>query len=156
MIICGIDPGMSGALAFFDDGGLTVYDMPVFEITKGKSKRKRIDILGLVRILQYHRPDLVTIEQVSAQPGNGAAQAFTFGFGCGAIEAVTHTLGYPFSYVTSMKWKKAMQCPKDKDGARMRASQLMPEHAGNWPLKKHDGRAEAALIALYAKQGAGE
>jgi hypothetical protein len=39
--------------------------------------------------------------------------------------------------------------PAEKDGARARASQLLPQHAGHWPLKKHDGRAEAALIALY-------
>jgi crossover junction endodeoxyribonuclease RuvC len=46
-------------------------------------------------------------------------------------------------------WKKAIGCPKDKDMARMLASRLLPQHSDNWPLKKHDGRAEAALIALY-------
>jgi hypothetical protein len=30
-----------------------------------------------------------------------------------------------------------------------RASELLPRFAGLWPLVKHDGRAEAALLALY-------
>jgi crossover junction endodeoxyribonuclease RuvC len=53
-----------------------------------------------------------------------------------------------------MKWKKSLGVPADKYAARMRASQLLPEFAHNWPLKKHDGRAEASLISLYGiKQG---
>jgi hypothetical protein len=39
--------------------------------------------------------------------------------------------------------------PKAKDGARARASQLLPAGVQLWPLVKHDGRAEAALLALY-------
>ena len=150
MITCGIDPGMTGGIAFIDDDGLTVYKMPVYEITKGKSKRKRIDIHKLNEIMRYHAPDHVTIEQVSAQPGNGSAAAFTYGFGCGVIEAVVQCGGHPFTYVTPQRWKKAMQCPKDKDGARMRASQLFPDHADKWTRKNQDGLAEAALIALCA------
>ena len=57
--------------------------------------------------------------------------------------------------VAPQKWKRALAVPADKDGARARASVLLPKHSGHWPLKKHDGRAEAALIALYgAKAGA--
>lgn len=42
-----------------------------------------------------------------------------------------------------------MQCPAEKDGSRMRASQLLPGFASNWDRKKDDGRAEASMIALY-------
>jgi hypothetical protein len=44
--------------------------------------------------------------------------------------------------------------PAGKDGARARASQLIPSAAHHWPLKKHDGRAEAALLAFYASRSA--
>ena len=147
--ILGIDPGMSGALAFYDEGELLIYDMPTFEITKGKGKRKRLDISLLIQILKSNEYDHAVIEKVSAQPTNGAAAAFTFGWGCGAVEALVQSQGQPFSYVTSMKWKKDTMTPKDKDGARMRASQLMPQFAHNWQRKKDDGRAEAALIAYW-------
>ena len=47
------------------------------------------------------------------------------------------------------RWKRALHVPKAKDAARARASQLLPEAAHQWRLRKHDGRAEAALLALY-------
>jgi hypothetical protein len=43
---------------------------------------------------------------------------------------------------------QALGVPKAKDGARAMASKLFPAVATQWHLKKHDGRAEAALIAL--------
>jgi crossover junction endodeoxyribonuclease RuvC len=148
--ILGIDPGMAGALSAWNGHELSVYDMPTFTITKGKTLRKRIDIPALKRIVELNDFEThVFIEQVSAQPGNGSAAAFTYGFGCGVIEAVVQCCGLAFTYVPPQTWKKAMSCPKDKDGARQRASQLFPGCSHNWDLKKHDGRAEASLIALY-------
>jgi hypothetical protein len=38
------------------------------------------------------------------------------------------------------------------NGARARATQLLPAAAHRWPLVKHDGRAEAALIAYYGRR----
>jgi hypothetical protein len=55
----------------------------------------------------------------------------------------------PYTLVSSMKWKKAMQCPKDKDAARSRASQLLPQYAHCWQLKRQDGIAESSLLAFY-------
>ena len=42
--------------------------------------------------------------------------------------------------------------PAAKDGARARASELIRGGAAHWPLIKHDGRAEAALIALWGSR----
>lgn len=147
--ILGIDPGATGALAFYDGKELLIYDMPAHEITKGRSKRKRFDPYGFVQILGDNHCDHAYVEQVSAQPGNGAAAAFTYGWMCGGLEACLASCGIPFTYITPPKWKRELSVPKDKDGARMRASQLLPEFAHNWDRKKDHGRAEAALIALY-------
>lgn len=144
MNILGIDVGMTGALSFYDGKELFIYDMPVFE----RNKTKRLDCLRLSDIIRINAPDHAWIEQVNAF-GMGASSAYNFGWGCGAIEGVLVSHKIPISYVTPQVWKKSMQCPTDKDGARMRASQLLPHHAHNWDLKKHDGRAESALIALY-------
>jgi crossover junction endodeoxyribonuclease RuvC len=79
----------------------------------------------------------------------GATGAYNFGWSCGVVEAIICSYKIPFSYVTPQSWKKAMQCPKEKDASRMRASQLLPKFSHNWDRKKDDGRAESALIALY-------
>lgn len=140
---------MSGALAFYDGKELIIYDMPVHELKVNGKNRKRIDSIKLISILKDNKADLAFLEKVWAMPTNGVSAAFTYGWGCGALEASVASQMIPFTYVTPPKWKKVMDCPKDKNGARMRASQLLPNFAHNWDLKKHDGRAEAALIALY-------
>jgi len=142
--ILGIDVGMNGAFAFYDGVELMIYDMP----THKRNKTSRVDCGRVARIIADNKPDHAFIEQVNAF-GMGASSAYNFGFGCGAIEGVLSSLQVPFTYITPQVWKKAMQCPTEKDGARARASQLLPQFAHNWDLKKHDGRAEASLIALY-------
>ena len=142
--ILGIDVGMNGALAFYDGAELLIYDMPTFE----RNKTNRLDCHALSRIIKTERPDCAFVEQVNAF-GMGASGAYNFGWSCGAIEAVLSCHDVPFTYVTPQRWKKAMNCPADKNSSRMRACQLLPSFVDNWPLKKHDGRAESALIALY-------
>lgn len=142
--VMGVDVGIKGALSFFDKNELIIYDMPVFP----RNKTKKVDCHTVSKIITEQKPDHAYIEQVNAF-GMGATSAYGFGWNCGVIEAILACHNIPFTYVTPQKWKKAMDCPKDKDAARMRASQLLPQHAHNWDLKKHDGRAEASLIALY-------
>ena len=149
--IIGIDPGNTGAIAYMDAEELIIWDMPTFQIEKNGKVRHRIDSQGIYNLLKDMKVDQVYIELVNALPGNGAAHSFTFGFGCGIIEGVVTACCLPFTMVSPMKWKAALTCPKDKDGARHRASQLMPLYSDNWKLKKHDGRAEAALIAYYGR-----
>ena len=148
MNIAGVDPGAHGAVAFLGDDPIT-HEMPSFKITKGKTQRTQIDIPAFINIFIENRPDHVFIEKVSAQFGNGASAAFSFGWNCSLVEVTMCALKIPFTYVTPMVWKKAMDCPADKDGARQRASQLLPHLAHCWELKRQDGVAEAALIALY-------
>lgn len=142
--ILGIDVGMNGAFSLYDEKELIIWDMPVHKV----SKTKKLDSHKINEILNKFAVDHAWIERVNAF-GMGVTSAFNFGFGCGVIEACLSCNNIPFTYVTPQKWKKALQVPKDKDAARMRASQLLPGHAHNWDLKKHDGRAEASLIALY-------
>lgn len=155
MNILGIDCGASGALAVYDGTELLIWDMPVYEIRKGKTVRKRVDFLALTRIMKEAAPDRIYIEQVSAQFGNGAASAFSFGQAVAAVDNAALLSGAPIYYVTPQAWKKAMQCPAEKDGARMRASQLLPAFRHNWDRKKDHNRAESAMIALYGFQKRG-
>lgn len=150
--ILGVDPGVAGALAFFnpDDGELVTADMPVFEI-KG---RRIVDEYGLARTVDLWAPMLreVWLEQVGVRPGEGAVGAFSFGRSYGVVRGVCAANFITIHDVTPQKWKGALKVSADKDAARARASALLPRHSGLWPLKGHHGRAEAALIALYGSQ----
>jgi hypothetical protein len=50
-------------------------------------------------------------------------------------------------------WKRALGQGKDKEACQLRAMQLFP--SANLRLKKHHGRAEAFLLALYGQRHLG-
>lgn len=160
----GIDPGVTGALALYDPDAATleIADVPVFKVA-GKSL---VDEQALARIVDDWSGSIceVWLELVNGMPsipgpdgkrrGMGAQSAFNFGRTYGLIRGICAANFLPIMDVTPGVWKRSLGVPGKvsggDDAGRMRASQLMPRHAGLWTLKKHHGRADAALIALYA------
>ena len=151
--IAGIDPGNSGAIAFLVPEGARLYvvDMPVFEYYTTKNKVK-VDPAGVANTLGFTSVANVYIEDVYSSPQMGVVSAFNFGEGKGILLGSLAAHGIPCTPVKPAAWKKAMRCPADKKATVMRASQLFPAVA---PLFKgprggvFDGRAEAAVLALY-------
>lgn len=156
MLIYGIDPGLSGAIAVLANGELMdVQDLPVVAVSGGTVKRA-LDPAALAALLRGWRAQIgvdaehAAIEFVAARPGQGVAGVFSLGHTAGAIAGVVATLGIPSQLVTPMKWKRALGVSSDKTDARAAASRLFPSHAGRWARVRDDGRAEAALIAFWA------
>lgn len=154
--ILGIDPGAHGALAFYDpdNNDLQVFDMPVHIITKNGKKKTTIDLYQLGSILDIWRNDVrhAWVENVNALPGQGVTSMFNFGFAAGCAQMAVAANAIPMSLVAPAVWKRAMGLTNDKDASRRVASMLLPKHANNWPLVKHDGRAEATLLAFYGSK----
>jgi crossover junction endodeoxyribonuclease RuvC len=148
--ILGIDPGLSGALALLTSGGeLIVRDVPCFVTDRGGKSKRQADLRSLVDIIRRMRPTYAVIERVGAMPGQGVTSMFAFGRVAGQIDGVIAALEIPVSYAAPLIWRKALAVPPGKDGSRLRASELMPAYSEIWRRKKDDGRAEAALIALW-------
>ncbi len=149
----GIDPGLSGAIAAYDPAAdeLKVWDMPTHEITSNRKKKRTLDIFGLANIIDPLAPDTIkaVVEQVSAMPKQGVTSSFNFGFSAGCAQMAIAAYFIALETVAPVAWKRVMGITSDKDQARRQASRLLPKHSGLWPLVKHDGRAEAALLALY-------
>ena len=150
-MILGIDVGVHGALAFSLPHGYLIEDMPIVTTKKGAKSQTSIDAYSLGRIIDAKASDITHcyIESVHAMPGQGVSSCFNFGKSLGIIIGVVAANFIPMTLITPQEWKKALRVPADKDGARARASEIIPQAAHNWPLKKHDGRAEAALIAYF-------
>ena len=146
-VICGIDPGITGAVAFYfteAPGRIAVDDVPV--------AGGEINAPELAHLIRIHRPTFAVIERVSAMPGNGAVSMFNFGRSYGDVRGVVGAMGVPLHFVTPAKWKKHFGLSSDKEQSRLRAIRMFPTVADRFKLKKHDGRAEAALIALYGAE----
>jgi hypothetical protein len=152
-MICGIDPGISGAIAIVGKDIVTILDMPTLEITVNGKKKRQIDLYALARFFDLHGTSIkkAVIEDPHASPGAGVVSMFNFGFSCGAAQAIVAAQFCPMQLVRPAIWKKAMGLTSDKDLSRRMASQMLPHYSHMWNLKKHDGRAEAVLLAKYGE-----
>ena len=150
-MILAIDPGASGALAFFSvaTGTLDVVDMPVMEITRNGKTKREISPTLLANEIRQRRPSVAVLERVGAMPGQGVSSMFQFGRGVGMVEGVIGALGLPLTYVTPRAWQKAVGLRGGKDGSRLRAVELFPAYASLFARKKDDGRADASLMAFW-------
>lgn len=151
--VLGIDPGITGALAFYSmDGELWLYDVPYFEVIRGRKMRKELDHVGLATLFsEFNHAEIVAgyVEEVSSMPQQGVASMFTFGQAYGALKQAVADVNVPFHKVPPRTWQKELHVRKGKDASRMRASELMPKYSKLWHRVKDHNRAEAALIAYY-------
>lgn len=151
MIICGIDPGASGAIAsiHLEKGFLEVIDMPAHQIERNGKKKTEISAQLVARYLENLKPDHIYLERVGAMPGQGVSSMFQFGRSVGTLEGIIAALRIPISYVTPQKWQKDCGMRAGKDGSRQRAQELFPAFAQHFSRVKDNGRSDAALIAWY-------
>ena len=147
MIILGIDPGLSGALALYDHaaGKLDIHDCPLAD----DNGKKTMFLPGIAMIIAEGRIGKCVIERAQAMPKQGVSGMFNYGRGYGCYLGILAALKVPYDRVTPQVWKKSLNVPSDKDATRARASELLPAHSQLWMRKKDHGRAEAALIAYY-------
>jgi crossover junction endodeoxyribonuclease RuvC len=120
-IICGIDPGLDGGIAFSSGHAFLT---PIIKekkiITKKKTKiKKYLDTPKIVEILKEYNPSLVIMEAVGAWGGDGVCSAFTFGLGVGIFEGVCGALYIPMEKVDPKVWKEKILpgTLKDKQAA---------------------------------------
>lgn len=153
----GIDPGLKGALALVSNDGLVgVTDMPKATERHGKESRDRICSHSLrdeLLIMQntHGKIRVAVVELTGPMPKQGVTSVFRFGYGNGQIDGVLAALCIPTEYVRPQAWKKALGLGADKAQSLALARAKWP-YADSFTLKKHDGRAEAALLAEFGRR----
>ncbi len=150
MNVLGIDIGIQGAIATLDQSGvlLDISDMPV--LSDGPKGRRAINAPLLAAIIFKSHANHAFVEGVWARPGEGAVGAFAFGRARGVIEGVLAAAGVPCTFIAPASWKRAVGLApgRNKDASRAFAVRRWPSQAEFFRLKKHDGRADACLIAI--------
>lgn len=152
----GIDPGVSGAIAFLNGTEVEVVDMPVMLSSKNKSQVNAAELAKILKGWVYPTTlgDFynlsVYVERVGAMPGQGVVSMFNFGVSYGIILGVLGALQLPVILISPVKWKRrAGLIGKPKDYARTLAQQLYP--GIELGRKKDIGRADALLIARFGE-----
>ena len=142
MLIIGIDPGISGAICFFENGEIIdVINMPTMAV--GNKNKKQINgsqIFNEItsRIQDYKPEDInVVVEQVSAMPGQGVTSMFNFGQSFGVIKGICAAMQLPIYFVRPSKWKKHFDLiNSQKDSSRVKVIQMFPKFSSKLSLKK--------------------
>lgn len=146
--ILAIDPGLTGAVAFYFTNlpyAVSVFDMPVVNGEVNAAELR--DMIG------NYKPDHAIIEQVGPMPRDGVKQAWRFSGAYATARTVVALLNIPMTLVVPGRWKKAMNVkggPDGKEECRALAIRSFPACAGRFSRKMDQGRGEAALLALYA------
>lgn len=163
MFLLAADPGLDGAICAYDvrAGRMDIHDMPTLMVggSARKEPRRAVDRAALyeqIRIYGVYGATYFFCEQVGGMPGQSAPAAFNFGRGVGYLEMAAAVVGLRWEPVPASTWKRVMRAPSDKRAAISRACELMPElrnrflEGGSVALRS--GRAEAAMLALYAER----
>lgn len=155
MVFIGIDPGKKGAIALFDPSqhSLVIEDMPLIPRAKGK-KGEDTNYARLAEILTKPAEVMAfaLMEDVWSMPKEGVSSAHAFGRNNGALLMALAAGKIPHALITAARWKKHFGLSRDKGASRSLAIQRFPDAADLFVRVMDDGRAEAALIALYAHE----
>jgi len=176
MIYIGVDCGAKGAIAVLDGRDrqlLWVKDMPADVIEIAGKQRSRVSPHRLADLLRpfagtggevamfaeipTYRP-LVQRNKITGVKETrqaGAAGMAALGESVGMVRMAAAAFGIEFTGVSPGGWKRRVNCPADKDAAIKRACEIWPVWAKTFARKKDDGRAEAAMIALFGAYTAG-
>lgn len=159
MISIGIDPGLTGAIAFVDHRSCVVEDLPTMPLPGNGLVTRKIDGRALVELLRRHtipgEPVRVYCEQVSTMGGkNNAVQTQgSLMRTLGAIEAVLECMRMAPEMVQPRKWKGFYALGAEKAASLEKARALYPNLASSTlRLVKHHNRAEAVLIAHWGQR----
>ena len=155
MLIIGIDPGISGAICFFQNGEISdVIDMP--SMADGKKNKRQINSQQVFnevseRIINIPKKEIiVVIEQVSAMPGQGVTSMFNFGQSFGVLKGICSAMQLSMYFVRPAKWKKYYGLIKtEKDASRTKVIEIFPYISSKLSKKKDSNKADAILIANF-------
>ena len=155
MYIISIDPGISGAICFFENGSVVdVIDMP--SMADGKKNKKQVNGSQIYNEINLKiknidkKKIIVVIEQVSAMPGQGVTSMFNFGQSFGILKGICSAMQLPMYFVRPSKWKKYFNLiNSEKDASRTRAIEIFPYFSSQLSKKKDSNKADAILIASF-------
>jgi len=161
-IYIGIDPGLSGAMVAVDDDGNVVGQLIMPRVNGRKGPLDVRCALSWLIDVKGGSTATASLERASTRPGQSAVSTLTCGVNWGRLDGLLTALGIRYDTPTPQQWKRKLGLPKRPAKERQQAKLDAVELAGNLfpslelsPGKKttpHDGLADAALIAEYARR----
>lgn len=168
MNVIGIDIGIHGGIALLPDGDAppVVVDMPISLRVINRRKKSRIEAERLAQTLSALCKGFVVayVERAQPSPRMGVGSSFAYGEAFGLVLGVLAQIGVRVRFASPAVWKKDMGLSKpgsrelgrdeqrEKGSSLELARKLYPKLCPELQLEKHDGRAEALLIAHWGAE----
>ncbi|AOJ31406.1 hypothetical protein [Burkholderia metallica] len=160
MLILGIDPGISGALAALDhNGALRIADMPTRKKQGTGKVRNEVDPHVLQRTLRDLIPAsdsvIVVMEALNTFAGGSVQTMASLEATKAVIMTVCELTGYAVEVVAPRTWQGFYGIKRtETEDTKRQSLRIARELYGQafCPLAKHDGRADAILIARWAQR----
>jgi crossover junction endodeoxyribonuclease RuvC len=127
-VVMGVDPGVTGGLAFVSASRIEAFDIPVVA--------GEVDVDELVRVIQRFTPTLAVVEKAGAMPKQWVASTFKYGVAYGALRAALVACNVPTHLVAASKWKRFYGLDSDKEKARAMAVRMWPRMR---PVRAQEG-----------------
>ena len=145
MLIIGIDPGITGAICFFENGEIKEV-IDAYNASGNKNKQINASQIfnEISSRIQNHKSENinVVVEQVSAMPGQGVTSMFNFGQSFGVIKGVCAAMQLPIYFVRPAKWKKHFDLiNSQKDSSRVKVIEMYPKFSSMLSRKKDSNKA---------------
>lgn len=160
-MILGIDIGNKGAIALIDgDKIVDIIDMPIYAksiyINKGGKPALIVDSVKLFEYLtSKSKVDFAVVEE-PITPFNKAPQSIVSvsksAIGYGIVRACLEITGIEFHNIKPAKWKKVLGVSANKQSSIDACHNIFDNSHDFVNKMKHDGRAEACLIAWYGNK----
>ena len=157
-VYVGIDPGFTGAIAMLGGGNPPdVEDLRVI----GEKTTKRLDAVWLYHVLKRIRCEhrargdqaVAVIERAQTMPGQGIASASRYVSTYAVAIAMCEVNQIPTRTVSPGVWKVGMGLRGlGKESSRELALRLFPSCRTQLSRKKDHNRAEALLLAEWARR----
>jgi hypothetical protein len=150
--IIGIDPGVTGAVAFLDTQRWTlgVIDMPQIELIVSGKPRNEPAPAAIAWLVREINPILIVSEKLQNFGFHpNPDDLMKMGRWRGQIEGIVAMAEVAFEHPSPSAWKARMGLTSVKEHSRLRANALFPKCTAMWKFKKDHDRAEAVCLALY-------
>lgn len=144
MYFIGIDVGKKGAISLLEEDGTHVWTIDCPLIGNDINFNSLSNSICFVE----DRKAFCVIEKAQAMPKQGSVSMFNYGTGYGAYLGILSAYKIPYQKVSPRTWKKEFSLDSDKNKSIIMAKQLFP----SVDVGKKDGRAEALLLAEYARR----
>lgn len=159
-MLIAIDPGIRGAIArLTHNAAPVVHDMPI-RAKQGNGKvRNEVDPKALQALLRELVPaderGLVVMEALNTFAGGSVQTMGSLEATKAVITTVCELTGFDVALVTPKAWQRFFGISKtDAESTKQQSLRIARATFGKelCPLAKHDGRADALLIARYAER----